>query len=385
MPELIDANLVDLDPANFRRDITSLGYRQHIIDIKTTLQIIGLIDTPTVYRSGDRYTVHIGNSRVTAIKELYAEGRQVKGVPVSTIPVNIVEQGVAATLAGLISNTQRRDLNLLEEAKAYEAVLVLPVDTNNKAVPHLTHEETQRVCLCVGKDDEYTKAVLNTHIATHSHTYGPTTIGQVVKRVCALVGKTQPYVLKRLGMLSLVEEVQHMVARGQLSIDFAEAMVGLDANRQRYCVDRWRDSKGRMTLEEFRIMCSQYSMAAQEEMFDLESIWKENAERIANEVETKKKRNAYTGLKADPNLPEMDGNRSQPNTATVIAKYRQRVRKAAQEASGQTVLVNGVAVPLSVYQTIAARAVETAEHYLLTGYWLQAPAVASVVDDKHVV
>jgi hypothetical protein len=59
-----------------------------------------------------------------------------------------------------------------------------------------------------------------------------------------------------MALLTLIPDVQELVAKKQMGIDFANLLPGLDVNFQRLAVKQYRDMHG-PTIDEFRQVVSQ--------------------------------------------------------------------------------------------------------------------------------
>lgn len=90
-------------------------------------------------------------------------------------------------------------------------------------------------------------------------------------------------VTARLKLLNLLPEVQDMIAKGQLGVAFGEVMSGLDTNRQRIALGHLQ-VKDKVSQKEFNAIC--YKLAeeqAQESMFDLNALVAQTVEEFQDE------------------------------------------------------------------------------------------------------
>jgi ParB/RepB/Spo0J family partition protein len=119
--------------------------------------------------------------------------------------------------------------------------------------------------------------------------------------VCAQKANvSESKVRSRINLLKLAEDIQVLVASGQMGVGYAEAMADLDHNRQRIAMRYFGEAK-RPTLSEFRELVGKlYAEQASESMFDLGAFFVERA--LAN-PET----DDAPGLPTHPALPAMRG------------------------------------------------------------------------------
>ena len=107
-------------------------------------------------------------------------------------------------------------------------------------------------------------------------------------------------VRRRLRLLSLAEDLQGLVASGQLPVGYAEAMADLDVNRQRIAMRYFQETR-RPTLSEFRGLVGElYAAQASESMFDLSLFLADTAQQAGQG-------GPQAGLPVHPGLPRMRG------------------------------------------------------------------------------
>src|SRR3990172_6037874 len=70
-------------------------------------------------------------------------------------------------------------------------------------------------------------------------------------QIAKAAGVSSDLVKRRRGLLSLISDVQHLVAGGHLPIGHAEAMTGLDKGRQLIALRIYRESKNGLPLTQF--------------------------------------------------------------------------------------------------------------------------------------
>ena len=154
-------------------------------ELASSIKATGVLQPIMVRRTGDGYQLVAGERRMRA-----AELAGLEHIPAIIRDVNDSEMMELA----LIENIQREDLNPIDEAKAYQA-LVSKIG--------LTHD-------------------------------------QVSERV----GKQRSSVSNSLRLLSLPPEVQDMVSRGTLTAGHARALLGLETSGDQLATARYVHSKG---------------------------------------------------------------------------------------------------------------------------------------------
>lgn len=201
---------------------------------------------------------HPGSTWRFSHYEIVAGERRVRAVRIlgwETIPAIVRDlSDEAASAIMLAENTGRQDLNPIEEAQAYQA--------------------------------------------------RTTRFGWSVERVAKVAGVSEGLVKRRLNLLQLVPEVQHLVAGGHFPIGHAEAVACLDSNRQHIAVRIYRESKNGLPLSAFRGIVGQLlEEQSQESLFDLEHFWVEQVQ--AGELPRRGKR-AVTGTPLRHDLPAVE-------------------------------------------------------------------------------
>lgn len=195
---------------------------------------------------GERFEIVAGERRFRAVSEILGH---------ATIPAivrNLDDETASAIM--LVENTSRADLNPIEEAQAYAA-----------------------------RRDRF---------------------GWGVERIAKVAGVSEDLVKRRLSLLELVPEAQHLVANGHFPIGHAELLAGLDSNRQRIAMRIYAESDG-MALRVFRGIVSQLlEEQSQDGLFDLENFWVEQV-RAGAEIPTRGKR-AIVDVPTRRDLPEVN-------------------------------------------------------------------------------
>lgn len=161
-----------------------------------SIRTTGLLYRPIVRPiDGDRYEIVAGERRYRAMANVLGW---------ALIPVMVRDLDDRSASAGmLVENTGRVDLDLIAEARAYRTRM-----------------------------DEF---------------------GLTVGQVAEWAGVSVARVTVRLPLLDLVDEAQHLVARGELSTNHARSMSDLDGNRQHLALAAL--AKGNLNYFEFADLC----------------------------------------------------------------------------------------------------------------------------------
>ncbi|MDP2871275.1 MAG: ParB/RepB/Spo0J family partition protein [Bacillota bacterium] len=147
---------------------------QRLQELAASIREHGVVQPVLVRPIGDRFELVAGERRWRAA--------QVAGLETVPAMVRALNDRQSLELA-LVENLQREDLNALEQARAFRELMLL--------------------------------------------------LGATQEQVAERLGLSRPAVANALRLLSLCDEVQGMVASGELTAGHARALVGLDELRQR--------------------------------------------------------------------------------------------------------------------------------------------------------
>lgn len=160
--------------------------------------------------------------------------------------------------------------------------------------------------------------------------------GWDVRKVAATAKKTTDHVRKRLGLLSLVPELQAMVARGQVPLGHAELLRDLNQESQAIAVAALASRDGLPSLATFRVVVVAPLLARQDQMamvFDLEEV---AAELRASLEAAAPQRTAGRPMRED--LPRVENASGKGATAGRLAlKWADRLRSMGKEAEASVV------------------------------------------------
>lgn len=193
-------------------------------ELAQSIDNYGLAQPITVRQVGARYEIVAGERRFRAVSQILGRAT------ISAIIKDMDDEAASAVM--LAENTSRADLNPIEEANAYQARI-----------------------------DRF---------------------DWTVDRIASVAGVTIDRVRRRLLLLKLTEDVQRLVHFGHFPLGHAEAMAGLDTNRQIIALRVYSQGKA-MPLNEFKAMVGELlAQQSQEALFEVEDFWrvqvaKENA------------------------------------------------------------------------------------------------------------
>ena len=230
---------------------------------------------PVVGLDGRRYEIVAGERRVRAARLL-----QWQCIPAIVRTLSDAE----ASAIMLSENTSRQNLNPIEEAQAYRKR--------------------------IGAN------------------------GSSEEDVARLAGVSVDLVRRRISLLNLDDDVQRLVASGQLPLGHAEAMTPLDHNRQMIALRVFSKSSG-MPLATFRGLVSQLlEEQAQDSLFDLESFWTQVVEQ-QKEIPRRGK-HAVTGAPVRPDLPPVEI-QNDDTVGQVVDRYIAQLIRSGMRLEAATV------------------------------------------------
>lgn len=165
------------------------------------------------------YEIVAGERRYRAISSI------LKWATIPCIVKDLNDEEASAIM--LVENTGRQDLDPIEEANAYQSRVVR--------------------------------------------------FGWDTGKIAKIAGKSKRHVERRISLLSLADDIQHLVAHGNLPIGHAEAMVKLDNNRQFIALRVFREGRN-ITLSQFRrIVADLLAEQSQDSLFDLATYYIEQS------------------------------------------------------------------------------------------------------------
>lgn len=201
-----------------------------------------------------------------------------------TVPAIVRElDDEAASAIMLAENTSRADLNPVEEARAYQSRI-----------------------------DRF---------------------GWTAERIAEVAGVSQHLVESRLLLLTLNEEILHLIAHGHLPLGHAELLAKLDANRQRIALRIYRESNA-MPLNTFRpIVYQLLEEQSQDSLFDLEAFWVDQVQQGKDLPRSGKR--AVTGAPTRRDLPTVSHS-SKDGVGDILDRYIAALLKQGLEAEAAT-------------------------------------------------
>lgn len=245
------------------------------ISAERTINESSLVDAQALYE------IIAGERRTRAMRDL---------LQWEQIPVNLKDcDDRTASAIMLAENTNRVDLNPIEEAEAY----------------------TKRV-------EE----------------------GWSVEEIAQAAGRSTGIVSSRLKLLDLVPEAQHMVSTRAFPIGHAEAMVDLDSNRQRMALDIYNRSS-HMPFNKWRDIVHQYRAAqiaeSQTSMFNLDELHAHLLEEAEQDVpRARKGKTAITGAPSRTDLPPVRWS-MKDSLGDILDRYVHDLQEAGRDVEASTI------------------------------------------------
>lgn len=235
--------------------------RAKLEELAASISKHGLAQPITVRPRGDIYVVVAGERRFRAMRDVL----HLDAVP--CLVRDLADEAAAAVM--LVENTSRVDLYPIEEADAYRVRM-----------------------------DEF---------------------GWSEADVAQAAGVSIERVRRRLSLLSLIGDVQHLVGTGHMPVGHAEAMVELDVNRQTIAVRIFREARNGMPLVMFKGIIGQLlEEQGQDALFSLGDFW---CQQVASDQPLPRRgKLAVTHAPTRSDLPPVTWN-GQDNTASIIERY----------------------------------------------------------------
>ena len=178
--------------------------------------------------------------------------------------------------------------------------------------------------------------------------------------IAETAGVSAGLVRKRLQLLRLIPDAQHLVATGNLSLGHAESMTRLDANRQISSLRILQASTNPLTVGAFQSICQQlYDEQCQDGLFHLEAFWTEQVHQ--EHPLPKRGKHALTGAPTRSDLPPVDATMTD-SAGAVMDRY---IKALLDAGKGEE-----------------AAAVGNLYTRLVQGNWVSVPDNAELLKDK---
>lgn len=221
------------------------------------------------------------------------------------------------------------------------------ISTIKAEVHELTDRETADLMLA----ENTNRVDLNPIEEAEAYHLRKTRFKMSLEEIADKAGRTLEHVRNRLSLLSLIPDLQHLVRFGNLPIGHAEALTPLDANRQRIAYRIYSESKTGLTLRQFRHIINDLLAEQQSQsLFDLEQFW---VEQVQKDQLPRRGKKAYVPAPTRKDLPPVKRN-TRWTAADVIDQYVADLIRSGHHAEAAAIgnvyhtLVrhNYIAVPL---------------------------------------
>jgi ParB family chromosome partitioning protein len=158
--------------------------------------------------------------------------------------------------------------------------------------------------------------------------------GWTEERLAKTAGVSTDRVKKRIALLALHDDVQHLVAHGNLPLGHAAAMFELDHNRQLIALRVFREGKG-ITLRTFRkVVADLLAEQNQDSLFDLATFYIEQSQEAEERILRGK--GAEVPVPTRPDLPKAVMETTD-STSAVILNYIQQLESTGLETEAATI------------------------------------------------
>lgn len=291
MTEIIDLSVAEIMPGNNDRKVFD---QAKLKELAASISEHGLAQPITVrIIDTDLYQIVAGERRYRAISEV------LNWPTIPAIVRDLSDEQASAIM--LAENTGRADLNPIEEANAYRSRI-------------------------------------------QAYDWTP-------EQIAKIAGVSAELVKRRIKLLSLNSEIQHLVAHGHFPLGHAETIADLDPNRQNIALRIYRESANGLPLAAFRSITSQLlEEQSQESLFDLENFWVEQVQDLKDFP--KRGKRAVTGAPTRMDLPPLQTS-GKDSVGSIMDRYIAELVKAGHEAEAQAlglvyntlVVGNWVSVP----------------------------------------
>jgi len=258
MSEIRDLAVIKVKAGNNDREIFEPAA---LAQLAASIEKHGLAQPITVRPVNGYFEIVAGERRFRAISQI---------LEWETIPCIVREMSdQEASAIMLAENTGRADLNPIEEAKAYQK-RILEFDWD-------------------------------------------------AEEIAKIAGVSKNLVIRRISLLNLVDEIQLLLAFGNIGLCHAEYLTKLDANRQRIALRIYNRSKS-ISLRAFRHIVNElFEEQSQESLFDLENFWVEQVEVSEDLILTQD--GAIVNAPTRDDLPPVVGRNEAKTTSQVIRRF----------------------------------------------------------------
>jgi ParB/RepB/Spo0J family partition protein len=235
-------------------------------------------------------------------------------------PIGLEDLAANIKDAGLISPVVVRPLGLTDfeiicGERRFRAIGLLGWDN----VPcHIRQDLSDEQASAIMLMENTARADLNPVEEAEAYQKRVDQFGWTIEQLSLNAGRSGDLISRRLDLLKLAPEIQHLVKHKNIPIGHAESMTSLDLSRQRIALRIFRESKG-ITLRHFRkIVADLFDEQSQDNLFDIENFWISQVQQQADLP--RRGKNASTGAPVRDDLPPVTSESNQ-STAEVMEAY----------------------------------------------------------------
>lgn len=239
-------------------------------------------------------------------------------------PAKLQELAASIDANGLAQPITVRPIPMREDGKCFEIVAgerrfravstVLKRKSIDCLVRQLTDEQASQIMLV----ENTSRVDLDPIDEANAYNERVNRFGWTPEYIAQIAGVSADLVKRRISLLSLHLDIQGLVAKRQMPVGHAEALVPLDSQRQMIAFRLFRDSKGMTLATITRIVSDLLAEQSQDSLFNLETFWQETIEKAAD-IPLRGK-NAVVPVPTRKDLPQPEV-RSTDTTSGLILRY----------------------------------------------------------------
>ena len=269
--------------------------------------------------------------KATAIQSVHNDRKHFDQEKLTDLAWSIKESAVAPPITvrpvdgHFVIVAGERRFRAMTEVLGYDAIPCLVCEMNE--------EEAARVMLA----ENTARVNLNPIEEAHAFQARIEQFGWSVERVADVAGVSKDIVKKRLALLALREEIQHLLKYDGLPLGHAEAVCALDRNRQLSALRILQQSKTPMPLAAFKDVCAELlAEQNQDNLFGLELLFIEQVKKGAGDWNGGAKAVIHFPVRHD--LPAVVTQREKGVTAAhAIEDYIATLQHAGLDAEAATI------------------------------------------------
>lgn len=153
--------------------------------------------------------------------------------------------------------------------------------------------------------------------------------------IAAIAGVSADVVRRRVSLLTLHADIQGLVAKRQMPVGHAEALVTLDSQRQMIAFRLYRDSKGMTLATLARIVSDLLAEQSQDSLFNLETFWQETITKL--ETLPRRGKKAVVPVPTRKDIPQPNVAMTPDGANSIMLHYVTQLLEAGFDAEAAAV------------------------------------------------